>query len=329
MSEPIDDKALEEYLSRDSELSRRYRELGGNEVPPELDRRILEEARSAVQPPARRGSSGWSRWAAPVALAASLVLALAVVIESGLQVEPTELLAPTDSPADVSHAGSERQAAQAQEPAPLQSASEAAQTRASESPEAGRETVDRPMSVEAPELAVRLAAPDREGAARAQSEQRRSRSGAAAPSLAYSPPRVTVDENAGGTIATLPPPELVIETGKASAPRSSSIQTVAAPQFVPEEEFGEVVVTGTARKPERTFGGRDTAARSQLRPADASSAAAYATPEEWLEAIRRLRKAGKTEQADREWERFLEAYPSYSVAPDDPARKPSPEPDAR
>jgi hypothetical protein len=334
VSEPIDDKALEEYLSRGSELSRRYRELGGEEVPPELDRRILEEAKSAVQRPSRGGSHRWSRWAAPVALAASLMLALAVVIESGLQVEPTELYAPTEPPTDLSHAENEREAALTMEPAPLQSpseASEAAQTGVQESPSPRPESAERPISVAIPERAARQATSDRETATRKQSEPRRSRSGAAtAPSLAYSPPRVTVDENAGGAIATLPPPELVIETESASAPQSSSIQTVAAPQFDPEAELGEVVVTGTSGRPERTSARRNTVPRTQSRPADASSAAdaapaAYATPEEWLEAIRRLRREGKTEQADREWERFLEAYPNYFVAPDDLARKRAPD----
>ena len=49
MSDPIDIKALDEYLKGNSDISRRYRELGSGDVPPpQLDRRVLDEARAAV-----------------------------------------------------------------------------------------------------------------------------------------------------------------------------------------------------------------------------------------------------------------------------------------
>jgi hypothetical protein len=43
-------------------------------------------------------------------------------------------------------------------------------------------------------------------------------------------------------------------------------------------------------------------------------------PEQWLEDIRDLRRQGKTADADREWQRFTEAYPDFEVADDDIAR---------
>ena len=48
MSDPIDIKALDEYLKGGSDISQRYRDLGSEDVPPELDRRVLDEARAAV-----------------------------------------------------------------------------------------------------------------------------------------------------------------------------------------------------------------------------------------------------------------------------------------
>ncbi len=48
MSDPIDIKALDEYLKGGSDISQRYRELGREDVPPELDRRVLDAARAAV-----------------------------------------------------------------------------------------------------------------------------------------------------------------------------------------------------------------------------------------------------------------------------------------
>lgn len=43
-------------------------------------------------------------------------------------------------------------------------------------------------------------------------------------------------------------------------------------------------------------------------------------PAEWLAEIRKLREAGRNEDADREWHDFREMFPRYEVAPDDPAR---------
>ena len=82
VSDPIDIKALDEYLKGGSDISQRYRELGREDVPPELDRRVLDEARAAVAGGGAARSRSWLRWSAPVALAASVVLVVAVVIES-------------------------------------------------------------------------------------------------------------------------------------------------------------------------------------------------------------------------------------------------------
>lgn len=43
-------------------------------------------------------------------------------------------------------------------------------------------------------------------------------------------------------------------------------------------------------------------------------------PELWLERIRTLRKEGKTQAADEEWKRFVEAWPNYPVAEADTAK---------
>jgi len=79
VSDPIDIKALDEYLKGGSDISQRYRELRREEVPPELDRRVLDEARAAVASGGGR-SRAWLRWGAPVALAASVILAVTVVM---------------------------------------------------------------------------------------------------------------------------------------------------------------------------------------------------------------------------------------------------------
>ncbi|MGH7336920.1 MAG: hypothetical protein ACREI7_05035, partial [Myxococcota bacterium] len=88
MNAPLDDKSLDEYLTRGSEVSRRYRELDGDTVPPELDRRVLAEARAAASKN-QSGGRAWMRWSAPVALAASAVLVVSIVIESGVDQQET------------------------------------------------------------------------------------------------------------------------------------------------------------------------------------------------------------------------------------------------
>ena len=70
MTEP-DDRELERYLDGGSKLSARYREAGGESTPPELDEVILAQARAEA-----RRKPNVNRYLAPVALAASLVLAV-------------------------------------------------------------------------------------------------------------------------------------------------------------------------------------------------------------------------------------------------------------
>jgi hypothetical protein len=88
----------------------------------------------------------------------------------------------------------------------------------------------------------------------------------------------------------------------------------------------EAVVTGARqrRAAGRTAGPRNTisssAFKSETRPT-ADADAEQTDPEKWLEEIRDLRREGKTAEADRAWERFLEEYPNFPVAEDDLARR--------
>lgn len=84
MSEP-NDKLLDEYLRGESPVSQRYRELEAENVPPQLDAAVLAQAHAAVAQRKRKPS--WVRWGAPLALAASAVMAVAIVLEVGVQDE--------------------------------------------------------------------------------------------------------------------------------------------------------------------------------------------------------------------------------------------------
>lgn len=73
---PPDDRELEQFLARRSELSQRYRtDAEGEGAPPGLDAPVLHLARAELQhlPPQR-----WQRWGRPLALAASVVLVVSL-----------------------------------------------------------------------------------------------------------------------------------------------------------------------------------------------------------------------------------------------------------
>src|SRR5690606_31048023 len=103
-----DEQQLDEYLKGDSSVSRQYRELPGAEVPAELDRIVLRQAADAVQT-LSTGRPAWMRWKAPLAVAASAVLVLSIVIETGPKDETAQVMS------DLSVAVSARKAEQALE----------------------------------------------------------------------------------------------------------------------------------------------------------------------------------------------------------------------
>ena len=83
MNEPVEDTEFEAYIGRRSHLSRRYRDLGAECPPKELDDAVLTLARSAhnlkrTQAPAHEVYVGWM---APVAFAATVVLVFTVVLQ--------------------------------------------------------------------------------------------------------------------------------------------------------------------------------------------------------------------------------------------------------
>lgn len=91
MTERSQDAGLEAYLARRSSLSRRYRELDDDVPTPELDARVLAEARRAIGQSGKNRTSS-RRWLAPLAVAATVLLTVAVVLEVTQQ--PVVELAP-------------------------------------------------------------------------------------------------------------------------------------------------------------------------------------------------------------------------------------------
>jgi hypothetical protein len=78
-----DDAALDEWLAGESPLSRRYAELGDEQPPAELDRKILASAAEASKVvPLERTTR---RWGASIAVAATVLLCVSIVVNLSIQ----------------------------------------------------------------------------------------------------------------------------------------------------------------------------------------------------------------------------------------------------
>lgn len=83
MTQPERDAELEAWLRRSSSLHDQLARLDRSEPPEELDRIVLDRAREAIHAPRSVAPLRQLRWAAPVALAATLVLSFVVFLHVG------------------------------------------------------------------------------------------------------------------------------------------------------------------------------------------------------------------------------------------------------
>lgn len=306
LDEQLPEGELDEYLKGDSSVSRQYRQLHSAEVPAELDRLVLRQAQDAVRAaPAK--SRKWMRWSGPIALAASAVLVVSIVVETGMQDDvmltaekATAPAGPQMEPAAPRMEEKRRQSAPieydvaAENTAAGSAASEAptlleaAPPPPSAPPPAQDAAADRAVAqfVSPPEVRLDMPAPvsaPAEPFASAQMKEASAQPPAEESELAL--PKVARERRNAGA----PPP-------------------VAAPSAAPraEADTQEVVVTGNA---------------IASRPVSAVIAP-LSDPERWLEQIRQLRKENKQAEADREWRRFREAFPDHPVSEVDAARAP-------
>jgi hypothetical protein len=316
VSEPIDSKTLEEYLKGNSDLSQRYRELGSDAVPPELDQRVLAAARDAVANEGARRSRSWLRWSAPVALAASAVLVVTVVLEGGLQDQKLATL--PQAPAETQEAPAAAAPAAAP-PTSDDKARDATERKLADELRKGQsvaQDVAQPARefVQSPPPAS-LAAPEPAPAAKsvAKAEAERLNQAPAISEVAVTGSRLRSSE----TAATSP------VTSVTQDELTGAVQP--APEADSSREVEEIVLTGArrARSVGRTAGPRNTISNHAFRSdrPTADEQANHSDPAAWLEEIRDLRRAGQTADADREWDRFRAAFPDFHVAEDDLARR--------
>jgi hypothetical protein len=309
VSDPTDIKALDEYLKGGSDISQRYREIGSDDVPPELDRRVLAEARAAVAGGGAARSRSWLRWSAPVALAASVVLVVAVVIESPVQDE-TIAIQP------VSEVSQERDYAEE-----YKLLEDRAQARQAE-PQMQNVAPEQP-SAPAPAAAPPAATPS---ASLSKAERKRADNAPVVEEVVATAQVASEQSFATAPVAADPVTAVQSVSARNEVERAAGVAADSSAKADDSSAIQEAVVTGARqrRSAGRTAGPRNTisgsAFRSETRPT-ADADAEQTDPAKWLEDIRDLRRAGKTAEADRAWEQFSEAFPNFPVAQDDVARK--------
>lgn len=318
MSDPIDSKALEEYLKGGSEISQRYREIGADEAPPELDRCVLEQARAAIAQDKRERSRSLLRWSAPVALAASVVLVLAVVMEGGVQREAvfaTKPVAEGPNLPRASDASLMEDVAPAEQPSP-------AKQPAPANPEIPKVAVESPPPAAIAREQAAMTVPEKVRVT--AKAARRGEEPQSAPAVVTMPETERTSVAQLDSVRPVPAPPSSL-TGSPSANQSAR-QEADGRQYE-SDELAEIAVTGSRvrRAPPRSAGPRDTIAQRSFggdeQDAVPASTAEHEDPEQWLEEIRELRRAAKADEADREWQRFRAAFPDYQVRDDDIAAK--------
>jgi hypothetical protein len=320
VSDPIDDKALEAYLKGDSAVTRCYRELGSDEVPPELERRVLAEAQAVVEKRSAVKSTQrpnrWLLWGAPLAVAASAVIVFSIVLESGLQENVILTSARPTSP----------EPAQALARESLQHEDASATAAAPAPPQVeSRQIEHSKVAASSPETAAPAAAgTDLQGA----TEYKRGRSAEVAQQAAVSESHAAAPY-AGSERAAPPvvPPRFSTAQNRPVQPPAEERAAREASDLAMSRQLASAVMHEPAAAAANdvstiSVAASFEAAREQLQLST--------DPQRWLEYIRELRKDDKTAEADVEWQRFRDTFPNYTVSDTDaarPARKAADAPD--
>jgi hypothetical protein len=299
-----DEQQLDEYLKGGSSVSQQYRQLHDADVPSELDGFVLRQARDAVKTVRPAKSRVWMRWTAPLALAASAVLVVSIVIESGVQDDA--LVTPASAPAPAAHAPME-----AQRKSEATDNDALASTAAEGYSEHGF-VAEEPRAV-AEEQATHLHVPPAEVAV----------SHEAPPPVKLDMP--SPDESRRERRAPPPPDAIASSRSQAvEADKAARVLSQQASDRVEQAAAAEQQLMQDVQPP--NAGPRNTVSAPTVRPTGAApirqkaEEAQYSDPDTWLRDIRELRIQGKREEADWEWLRFQLAFPNHVVAESDPAR---------
>jgi hypothetical protein len=297
MTQPQDDKALDEYLQRDSAVSQHYRNLDADAVPPALDSAVLAQASEALRASNTKRKPAWTRWSAPLALAATVVLGVGIVLQIGVD----ERIAVPSAQVEMT----------AGEVPARDAASSAAIEQVTQEPQVFSE--EAKLDAPAPAPASPQPAAPRQARERSESRANEAKREAAISAQRVEEPVELLTQDVA------PPPAATV-----SAPVEEEMAVTSSPSAEPEkrafESRADQTITAQAANQRAMSSPADVAASAVVNRPQASPAAPRLNPEEWLQQIRALRRDGKVLEADAEWRQFVSAYPTFVVKADDLAR---------
>jgi hypothetical protein len=285
---------------RDDELARLYRESRTAEPSAQVDDAILAAARRAVGAGPRR-IGGLRRWAPSLALAASVVLAVALSLNVSEQ---------------------RPDLANVEAPPPPQTPSAVPPTTPRASTPEGQRLREESARLERPAKPARDAAAPAAVPAEPTGELARRRdenlaAGAAKREFAPAPPAQRPEAAADEARPAQAPAPLEKSVQPPTAPAAA-----AAPRAAPE-------MSRPAPEPPRAASAPAAPAadgaglRSQSRPlasagarASVFSEATRRAPDEWIAAIRKLKADGKNADVERELEAFRREHPGFRLPED-------------
>jgi hypothetical protein len=296
MTDPETDEEFEDFLKRRTVLPGNMSVDEKLEPPGAVDDIVVKQAREAIK--AQRQPNRAPRWAMPVALAATVLLCLSVVLNVRLN---------TNRPM----ANIQRMTA-AEEP-------QAPRTDAASAPRNNYATDDAPAPAESSATASADASA---GAPSARERERRESVANDIPSHEVILPERKV---AGSSPAPRPPvvAELAAGAPAAPAPGASTPTPTASPAPAPTAtastppaplaEASDVVVA------ERLAKAQEQPALAKRKATEVAAAPHPQDPKVWLQQIEALRAQGKTAQADAEMRLFRAEFPGYATKPVPPA----------
>jgi hypothetical protein len=285
---------------------------------------VLSQAHAAAST-ARR--SRLLRWSGPLALAASVVVVVSLVLEPSMQQEISQSAAPALNKSIDAAVGESPPVEIAMPQSTDTGVSAAAERRRSES-----QPQQAASLMAESETSLGALADEAEYKATAQAEQSRER-GANAVRRAAEPPSAASEMPVQSTPTTAIRQTTNIAPPAAPMPAPAPAADAAGGTVASERgdaSLEEIVMTAESRRQQANdaAGPRGTVSMSRARQEteqDASDKNAndkveQTNPAAWLERIRELRRVGRNEAADREWQRFAKQYPDYTVDAADLAR---------
>jgi Meckel syndrome type 1 protein len=304
----------EHDAEHDPRVTAGYRALDKENPPAALDTAILAASRRAVGARPTVAGARLRRWALPISIAAVIVLTMSLTLRVQLERSDLESAEPMPTVSAVPPVPQSRSADDKDAPrsAALESKGEvratAKQNRPADVRAKAKPAAESPAALESP-LSVRGAG-EREQSALARKAMKTPPARTEAPPAAK---RAPAPAAAAGGFVQAPP----------ARPAASAESTATAP-------LGATAVPGASRPDETTGRARQMPAEADANAGRAASrmaledrvqplaeqagkADADLSPRDWLERIARLRRDGRTQEADESLAAFRRRYPDYEI----------------